>query len=528
MPIGQGWLNAWVKVNNKHVVYNRTDAELGQVPSTGSSTTRQPKTSRTTTTSAKTSSTAITENVETQAIRRVNSRKNRRRLHRTISASDLIRDQAKSLAGNIGGSSTLAVGTLTLPVIEHSAGSSSQVETSSPTASRNQIGDRSGIFYDTEESLRFVNELFGTDIDSLHRLEPPSTGDLEKGLWPWASHAQHVPADAASISSRNGISARPSGTSTIHTSYRSDTDENASIKGGFRFPPNLFSSDNSKARCDQCAKLENELAVLQDDLEYIRAVALRNEYVCSSCSAESLSHPTETPSTFHLKSNERLLDEVTARHKAQLEQLTKDRQRWQHDAHVKLQKYAALCKDLNEEATLRNEEVISLHKELDSLRLERDQMAGELEVARAVIANHERDALERKKLEERLQQYESRGLDEAEHAIKTRDFVIADLSHRLEKTMDVLELEREQQRQRRQIIFPIQRPPTSTDQGDLATELKNTKARLSDVQAELHALQRLTEHKEAEWISQISSFEEELNARCGDTLQRHRKLDIQS
>ena len=202
-------------------------------------------------------------------------------------------------------------------------------------------------------------------------------------------------------------------------------------------------------------------------------------------------------------------------------------QRWQHDAHVKLQKYASLCKDLNEEATLRNEEVISLHKELDSVRLERDQLAGELEMARAVIANHERDALERKKLEERLQEYESRGLDEAEHAIKTRDFVIADLSHRLEKTLDILELEREQQRQRRQIIFPMQRPHSiSTDQGDLATELKNTKARLSDVQAELHALQRLTE--QSEWVSQIGAFGEELNGRCGETLQRHQKLDIQS
>jgi hypothetical protein len=203
-------------------------------------------------------------------------------------------------------------------------------------------------------------------------------------------------------------------------------------------------------------------------------------------------------------------------------------QRWQHDAHVKLQKYATLCKDLNEEATLRNEEVISLHKELDSVRLERDQMAGELEIARAVIANHERDALERKKLEERLQQYESRGLDEAEHAIKTRDFVIADLSYRLEKTLDVLELEREQQRQRRQIIFPVQRPSVSNDQADLATELKNTKARLSDVQAELHALQLLTDHKEAEWMSQIGAFEKELNGRHGETLQRHRELDIQS
>jgi hypothetical protein len=67
------------------------------------------------------------------------------------------------------------------------------------------------------------------------------------------------------------------------------------------------------------------MAILQDDLEYIRAVALRNEYVCSSCNTESLSNPTENPSSLHLKANERLLDEVTARHKAQLEQLTKDR-----------------------------------------------------------------------------------------------------------------------------------------------------------------------------------------------------------
>lgn len=325
MPVGQGWLNAWVKVNNKHVVYNRTEAESGHVPS---SSTKQLKTSKTTTTS-RTSGTAVSENVETQAIRRVNSRKNRRRLHRTISASDLIRDQAKSLAGNIGASSALDSGTLALPIVDHAAASSSLPEAFAAAASRNHIGDRSGNFYDTEESLRFVNELFGTDIDSFHRLEPPSTGDQvldgDQGLWPWATHTQQLPADAASISSRNAMSARPSAASTVHTSSRSEPDDNPSLKGGFRFPPNLFSSDNSKARCEQCTKLENEMAILQDDLEYIRAVALRNEYVCSSCNTESLSHPTENLSTFHLKTNERLLDEVTARHKAQLEQLTKDR-----------------------------------------------------------------------------------------------------------------------------------------------------------------------------------------------------------
>ncbi len=160
---------------------------------------------------------------------------------------------------------------------------------------------------------------------------------------------------------------------------------------------------------------------------------------------------------------------------------------------------------------MRNEEVISLHKEVDSLRIERDQMAGDLEIARAVIANNKRDAVERRKLEEKLLQYESRGLDEAENAIKTRDAIIADLSARLEKTLDVLEIEREQQRQRRQIIFPTQRVSLSSDQEDLASELRNTKARLAQTQAELHSLQRLNENKDASLTSQAEALQRQFH-----------------
>ena len=178
-------------------------------------------------------------------------------------------------------------------------------------------------------------------------------------------------------------------------------------------------------------------------------------------------------------------------------------QRWQHDAHVKLQKYASLCLDLNEEATMRNEEVIFLHKETESLRLQRDEMAGELEAARATIAQYERDAQERKVLETMLQYHESTGLDEAVAAIKMRDSIVEDLSARLRKTMDVLQLEREQQRQRRQIIFPTQRTSASAEQQNLEASLESTRAALEEVQC-------ISQQRESEWVARINDLERQL------------------
>ena len=154
--------------------------------------------------------------------------------------------------------------------------------------------------------------------------------------------------------------------------------------------------------------------------------------------------------------------------------------------------------------------MIFLHKETESLRLQRDEMAGELEAARATIAQYERDAQERKVLETMLQYHESTGLDEAVAAIKMRDSIVEDLSARLRKTMDVLQLEREQQRQRRQIIFPTQRTSASADQQNLEASLESTRAALEEVQSELQSLQRISQQRESEWVARINDLERQL------------------
>ena len=64
---------------------------------------------------------------------------------------------------------------------------------------------------------------------------------------------------------------------------------------------------------------------------------------------------------------------------------------WQQEMQVKVQKYATLCQDLNEEAALRNEEALTLHRELDAVRAERDKMATELEKASAIIPQYEKN-----------------------------------------------------------------------------------------------------------------------------------------
>ena len=152
--------------------------------------------------------------------------------------------------------------------------------------------------------------------------------------------------------------------------------------------------------------------------------------------------------------------------------------RWQQETQVKIHKYASLCRDLNEEAALRNEEAIALHKELDVVRGDRDSTATELEKARALIAKYERNEVERKKSDLILEEYEKNGLDGVNKAVQTRDMIIEDLTGRLERTLDMLEHEREQQRQRRQIIFPAQRPSQNVDGRngeELEAELRSTK-----------------------------------------------------
>jgi chromosome segregation ATPase len=113
-----------------------------------------------------------------------------------------------------------------------------------------------------------------------------------------------------------------------------------------------------------------------------------------------------------------------------------------------------LCKDLNEESANRNEEVIALREDLESVKTERDAMAKELFRLRAQVQSQENQRAEYAETKKKLREYESRGLDRADDEIQSRDQTISDLSFKLEQSLDLLELERAQPQQRRQIIFP--------------------------------------------------------------------------
>lgn len=154
---------------------------------------------------------------------------------------------------------------------------------------------------------------WGTDIEFVAGTkESRRSRGLDAASLEWVSPTNRL-LDDAPIPSRGGKSL-PARTSKA-SYHRINSDDTAS-RGGFRFPG--FSNDNGQ--CRQCTKLGSELVVIEEDLEYLRALALRNEFICSSCQPA-----TPQLSVSRLNKSDRLLEEVTARHKAQLEQLTKDR-----------------------------------------------------------------------------------------------------------------------------------------------------------------------------------------------------------
>jgi hypothetical protein len=178
-----------------------------------------------------------------------------------------------------------------------------------------------------------------------------------------------------------------------------------------------------------------------------------------------------------------------------------------------------LCKDLNEEAALRNEEAISLHHELDHVRAERDETATQVEKLQAQVTLFEREREEQAKAQRALQKYEQKGLDGADRAIQKRDTIITDLASRLERALDTLDLEREQQRQRRKIIFPMARVSAAADRKngeELATELRHTKEALRDSQVAMEALKNITQKKEVACMVRNETLERQLDAARSD------------
>jgi hypothetical protein len=195
---------------------------------------------------------------------------------------------------------------------------------------------------------------------------------------------------------------------------------------------------------------------------------------------------------------------------------------WQRNSHLKLEKFATLCHNLNNESSQRVDESHALKEELETIRAERDQMASELMTLRTAVKDFDKEREEHRLVKERLALCENEGLRQAGEAIAQRDDMISLLSTRLETALDTLAIEREQQRQRRQIIFPpaaskgrngyyptngligngdgVHQPSTSQGNGNSDStqqdELERLRFELAEAQRRLESVQLEAQQKE--------------------------------
>jgi len=162
-----------------------------------------------------------------------------------------------------------------------------------------------------------------------------------------------------------------------------------------------------------------------------------------------------------LRDASKRLADLSTRHKRQVKQTTHDRAYWQNDMHLKLEKFAMMCKNLNEEAAKRSNEVKETKQLLEKMTQERNNLNSQIETLKARVALYEEESVEHAQYRDKWGKDESRILTVMENALKERDKVVEDISSRLDLAVDTIETERRQQRMRRHIIFPSNRTTSS-------------------------------------------------------------------
>jgi hypothetical protein len=238
--------------------------------------------------------------------------------------------------------------------------------------------------------------------------------------------------------------------------------------------------------CNKCEDTTGRILALEADLEYLRAAALNSEYLCVTCdkkknllnsgssvtsgrsgksnrsrhsrvsgriidsSVNSLG--TRASASGHRKSRQpdsiyfsndnmtlaeaskRLID-ITARYKRQVEQLSREMGRSQNDMHLKLSKFAMMCKDLNDESAKRKEQVDNVKTDLNDVKEERNAISSELEILRARVDLYEKQEAENVEIRRLLRENQDETLAMTDQAISERDGIISDLTAKLEQSM---------------------------------------------------------------------------------------------
>jgi chromosome segregation ATPase len=134
------------------------------------------------------------------------------------------------------------------------------------------------------------------------------------------------------------------------------------------------------------------------------------------------------------EASKRLID-ITARYKRQVEQLSREMGRSQNDMHLKLSKFAMMCKDLNDESAKRKEQVDNVKTDLNDVKEERNAISSELEILRARVNLYEKQEAENVEIRRLLRENQDETLAMTDQAISERDGIISDLTAKLEQSM---------------------------------------------------------------------------------------------
>jgi len=290
------------------------------------------------------------------------------------------------------------------------------------------------------------------------------------------------------------------------------------------------------SHCEPCEIMERKMNLMQGDVEYLRSIALSNERreIQHSYNNITYGHDNETSSINsassvlnkqqkHQLENSgelsQMLEAVTLRHKRQIEQMTKERARWQLDMQLKIGKFALMCKELNEESAVRKEAIKVLQTELAAAKTERNALASELEAFKMKLKNSSANENEIEELRKTISKQDQEMMDRSDIAIKKRDIIIDELAKRLDYTVRTLEMEREQHRQRRQIIFPTTRPGDQIEPAGpsmpmklLTEELSQTKEDAQESKASLEEFKASAAMREQFLLSKCDTMSKQLRA----------------
>ncbi len=174
------------------------------------------------------------------------------------------------------------------------------------------------------------------------------------------------------------------------------------------------------------------------------------------------SSPSQINPYMILRDASKRLTDLSTRHQRQVKQSMHDGAFWQNDMHLKLEKFALMCKNLNEEAAYRGNEVKETKAMLDKMTSERNALVSEAEILRAQVKSYVEECAEKSSLREEWEQERIKMMNDKELEIKHCDDIIDEMSRRLELAVDTIESERKLQIMRRSIIFPPSRPQPSS------------------------------------------------------------------